>query len=130
MFARIILAVFIAISLVVTPLTSALAAMHGTGMPGMTTSADANMDMFDCMKAMAGAQDKAPTDTSKGDCTCCDTKHKCPDAANCMTKCCKIIGALRPAARIEQLVFVLYQLPAPERPPDWISAPPFTPPRS
>ena len=92
----------------------------------MMMSADAGMDMSDCMKAMnAGAGT-----SEKSDCKCCDTKHKCPDTTNCMTKCCKVIGALKPAGKIVALTMVAYRQAEPAKPPNWVSSPPFTPPRS
>ena len=82
------------------------------------------------MKAMQSKGDGAADDTSKGDCKCCDTKSKCPDTANCMTKCCKVIGALKPAGKIVALTLVAYLQAEPAKPPNWVSSPPFTPPRS
>ena len=100
---RTILAVLITISLTLAPGVSAFAAVHENAAPTtMSASADTNMamadmDMSDCMEAMNSRGAGVAGNSSSGDCKCCDAKHKCPDSANCMTKCCKVIGALKPA---------------------------------
>ena len=134
---RTILAILITISLTLAPGVSAVAAVHENGAP-TTTSASADtstamtdVDMSDCMKAMhAKSVGGSDTSTSKSGCKCCDTKHQCPDSANCMTKCCKVIGALKPAGKIVALTMVAYHQAEPAKPPNWVSSPPFTPPRS
>lgn len=130
----------IALSLVISPMASAWAAApgnaetHGQGTGGVkhlgaghaAMSDMAGTEMSDCMKAMGG--DGA--DTSKSDCTCCDTQNKCPDTANCMTKCCKVIGALKPAGKMIPLSTVAYRQAEPAKPPEWLRTPPAPPPRT
>jgi len=138
---RTILAVLIAISLTLAPGMSAYAAMpdradaqasaHGSAHHGMmheATSADrmSGMDMSNCMKAM---QD-VPSDSSKSGCKCCDTKSSCPDQASCMAKCCKIIGALKPAGNVMTLTTMVYHQAEPAKPPEWAQTPPAPPPRT
>jgi hypothetical protein len=83
-------------------------------------------DMTDCMKAMSGSANEAP----KGACKCCDTKSKCPDTAGCMSKCCKVLGALKPASKVIGLTIVQYHQTERAKPPNWVSIPPAPPPRS
>ena len=130
---RTIFAVLIALSLTLAPGVSAIAVAVADEIAASSTisaSADtdmamADMDMSDCMKAMgvSGAADKS-------DCKCCDAKSKCPDTANCMTKCCKAIGALKPAGKILAVSIVAYRQTEPAKPPSWVSTPPAPPPRS
>lgn len=129
-FMRTILALLIAVSLTVSPVTSAMAAMHDGTAQSKTVETAANAAMSDCMKAMGQGQDTGAADPAKSDCDCCQTKSKCPEMASCMTKCCKVIGYVRPATRIATVAFLIYQLPAPDKPPDWTSQPPSPPPRS
>ena len=89
-------------------------------------SADAATDMTDCMKAMGSDAGHV----EKSDCKCCDAKSPCPDSANCMSKCCKVIGALKPAGKIVPLKQIAYRQMEPAKPPNWLSSPPFTPPRT
>lgn len=123
---RALFAILIALSLTLAPAASALASAQPGGQHESTVAADASADMSDCMRAMQGAAGSS----KKRDCKCCDAQHKCPDTANCMTKCCKVIGAVRPAGSTIPLTTVAYRLAQPAKPPDWLNAPPFTPPRS
>lgn len=130
----------IALSLAISPMASAWAAApgntktYGQGMGGVkhigadhaAMSDTLDTEMSDCMKAMQG--DGA--DTSKSDCKCCDTKSKCPDTANCMTKCCKVIGAFKPAGKLMMLTAMVYRQAEPAKPPEWLRTPPAPPPRS
>ena len=129
---RTILAGLITVSLMLAPGLSARVAKHDNAAITMHASADAGTDatvgMSDCMKAMAG--DAAAGDATKGDCKCCDTKSKCPDQANCMTKCCKVLGMVKPAGKRIALTTVQYRHAEPTKPPDWLSTPPAPPPRS
>jgi hypothetical protein len=122
---RAALAILIALSLTLAPVASAFAAAQPSELHTTMMSVDAGMDMSDCMKAMgtSGSSDKS-------DCKCCDTKHKCPDGANCMTKCCKVIGALKPAGKLIAVSAVAYRHAEPAKPPNWVSTPPAPPPRS
>lgn len=99
--------------------------MHAS-MDGATVAAVADDTMSDCMKAMQAEG----VDTSNSGCKCCDTKQKCPDAANCMTKCCKVLGMLKPAGKMIALTAVQYRQAEPAKPPEWLSTPPAPPPRS
>lgn len=130
----------IALSLTFTPVASAWAAASGnaeghrqgmaaTGSPVADQAAMndmPSMDMSDCMKAMQGNVGEVP----KGNCKCCDSKQQCPDTANCMTKCCKVIGALKPAGKIMMLTAMVYRQAEPAKPPEWLRTPPAPPPRS
>ena len=133
---RTILAVLITISLTLAPGVSAVAAVHENAAPTtMSASADTGMamadtDTSDCMKAMQGKGDGVIGDSANGDCKCCDTKSKCPDTASCMTKCCKAIGALKPAGKMIAVSTVAYRHAEPAKPPNWVSTPPAPPPRS
>lgn len=129
-FIRTILALLIAVSLAVSPMTSAMAAMHDSTAQSKTVEPAADVAISDCMKAMGHAQDTGAADPAKSDCDCCQIKSKCPEMASCMTKCCKVIGFVRSAARIATVAFLIYQLPAPDKPPEWTSQPPSPPPRS
>ena len=127
---RTILSVLITISLTLAPGAAAFAATHERAAPTTTAAADTNMamagmDMSDCMKAMGGS-----SSSDKSDCKCCDTKSKCPDTANCMTKCCKVIGALKPAGKMIAVLTVAYRQAEPAKPPNWVSTPPAPPPRT
>lgn len=82
--------------------------------------------MSDCMKAMQANG----ADTSKIDCKCCDTKQKCPDAASCMTKCCKVLGMVKPAGKTVAIMAIQYRHAETAKPPDWLNTPPAPPPRS
>lgn len=95
-------------------------------MAGMESSSD----MSDCMKMMHAAGDKTTTTKGDGNCKCCDTQHKCPDTANCMTKCCKVIGALKPAGKLHALTSIAYRQAEPAKPPEWLRTPPAPPPRT
>ena len=139
-FVRTILVVLISLSLAVTPTASTWAAAPGnaesheqsagvTGQPGVDHAAlsdVAGMDMSDCMKAMQASAG----DPSKSDCKCCDAKHKCPDTANCMAKCCKVIGALKSAGKVMTLTAMVYRRVQPAKPAEWLRTPPAPPPRS
>lgn len=89
-------------------------------------TADAGMDMSDCMKAM---HDGSGT-SEKTHCKCCDTQNKCPDNANCMTKCCKVVGAVKPQGKIIAVATIAYRQAEPAKPPEWLRIPPAPPPRS
>ena len=128
-----ILAILISISLTFAPGASAFAATHERVAPTMGVSADsdtamAGMDMSDCMKAMSGGG--TANSSSKSDCKCCDTKSKCPDQATCVTKCCKVIGALKSAGTMIAIATIQYRRAEPAKPPNWVSTPPAPPPRS
>ena len=123
---RTILAVLVTISLAFAPGASAFTSHHQNDPHAAMMSADAATDMTDCMKAMGG--DAGHVD--KSDCKCCDAKSTCPDSANCTSKCCKVIAALKPAGKIVPLVQIAYRQMEPAKPPNWLSSPPFTPPRS
>lgn len=129
---RIIFALLISLSLTLAPGASAFAALQFSGattpssMDAGEMSADAGMDMSDCMKAMGGGAGSS----EKSDCKCCDTQNKCPDTANCMTKCCKVIGALKPAGKMIPLSTVAYRHAEPAKPPEWLRTPPAPPPRT
>lgn len=135
---RTILALLITLSLAVAPLGSAWAAAQSHGslstahqqravpMDHAAMSGESSADMSDCMKAMnAGAGTP-----EKSDCTCCDTKHKCPDTANCMTKCCKVIGAIKPVSKFIALSRIAYRQAEPAKPPEWLRTPAAPPPRT
>ena len=134
---RIMLVCWIALSVALAPIASALASMHvGQGASGHkagghaqsasqpTAVADATADMADmadCHKAMK----------TSGDCPCCDTKAKCPSDAACMAKCCKIVGAaLSDTTRLALHPTVHGRPGEPEKPPEWVSKPPSPPPRT
>lgn len=129
---RIIFALLISLSLTLAPGASAFAALQSGGatthssMAAGEMSGETSADMSDCMKAMGGGAGSSKT----SDCTCCDTQNKCPDAANCMTKCCKVIGALKPAGKMLPLSTVAYRQAAPAKPPEWLRTPPAPPPRT
>jgi len=141
---RTILAVLITLSLTFAPGASAFASTHERGAPTMTVSAHTKMmgemkmddtamadmgmssDMSDCMRAMQGA----PSDSSKSGCKCCDTKSSCPDQATCMAKCCKVIGAWKPAGNVMTLTSMVYHQAEPAKPPEWARTPPAPPPRT
>jgi hypothetical protein len=74
--------------------------------------------MEDCPKGKAATDDRG----------CCDTKFKCPEAF-CVLKCVKLVGEIRPAAKLAWSPF-RYVRRDPEKPPDWVSKPPAPPPRS
>ncbi len=129
---RTILAVLIAVSLALAPGLSAVAAAHENAATTVPASADAganaSTELSDCMKAMAG--DAATGDATKGGCTCCDTKSKCPDQATCMSKCCKVLAVVKPAGKRIALTTIQYRHAEPAKPPEWLSTPPAPPPRS
>lgn len=136
---RIILALLISLSLTLAPGASALAAMQAsTTMPSTTTHGvdhvsagkEQSADMPDCMKLMQATDDTTAPTKRDGSCTCCDTQNKCPDIANCMTKCCKVIGALKPSGKLLLLNSIAYQQAEPAKPPKWLRTPPGPPPRS
>ena len=124
---RIIFTFLIAISLALAPVAFAHAVVHDSSMPAVSADTETGMDMpgmdmADCHKARGS--------TPNNECTCCDTTSKCPDQATCMMKCCKALGAVRSAARIVSLVLFHYRPADPEKPPNWVNAPPAPPPRS
>ena len=123
---RTIMAALVTISLTLGPGVWAFASQHQNDPHAAMMSSDATMDMTDCMKAMGGD----PGHVDKSDCRCCDVKSKCPNRADCMSKCCKVIGALKPAGKIVLLTQIAYRQTEPAKPPNWRSSPPFTPPRS
>jgi hypothetical protein len=127
---RTILAILITISLTLAPGASAFAATDGrVAMPmdhAAMPSVDMPDDMSDCMKAMQSGA----SDSSKSHCKCCDTQNKCPDSATCMTKCCKVIGALKPTGKIITLTPIAYRQAEPAKPPEWLRPPPAPPPRT
>lgn len=130
---RIILALLISLSLTLAPGASALAAMQasatGHGVDDASVGMKQSAEMSDCMKMMQATGDETTT-KHDGSCKCCDTQNKCPDTANCMTKCCKVIGALKPPGKPFLLSSIAYQQAEPAKPPDWLSTPPAPPPRS
>ena len=134
---RIILVCWIALSVAVAPIASTGASMHlGQGaarhkaggheqsasQPTAAADDAGDMaDMSDCHKAMK----------TSGDCPCCDTKAKCPSDADCMTMCCKIVGAaLSDTTRLALHPTVHGRPGEPEKPPEWVSKPPSPPPRT
>lgn len=129
---RTMLALLITVSLMLAPGLSAVAAKHQNAATTTHASVDAGtgttMDMSDCMQAMAG--DAAAGDATKGDCKCCDTKSNCPDQANCMTKCCKVLGMVKRAGKRIALTTSQYGHVETAKPPDWLRTPPAPPPRS
>ncbi len=131
---RIILALLISLSLTLAPGASALAAMQASTTPHGVDHASAGMeisaDMSDCMKMMQAAGHETNPSKHDGGCKCCDTQNKCPDTANCMTKCCKVIGALKPPGKPFLLSSIAYQQAEPAKPPEWLRTPPAPPPRS
>ena len=127
---------WIALSVAVAPVVSAFAfelaaaepAIHDV-FPGsgkaivhgvMTHHDDSDMpEMPDCHKAKS----------TTADCSCCDTKSKCPSDSACMWKCGKVLGAVMMPARV--IAFgVAHEHPAePDKPPGWLNQPPAPPPR-
>lgn len=131
---RIILALLISLSLTLAPGASAFAAMqtNGTahGVDHAVANTDMSADMTDCMKMMQAAGDQTTATKHDGSCKCCATQNKCPDTANCMSKCCKVIGALKPAGKFIKLSSTAYRQVEPAKPPEWLRTPPAPPPRS
>lgn len=133
---RTILAILITVALTLAPSLSAVAADRAKAMTTtISVSADTNMaiadiDMSGCMKGMQGPSGGVAGDSPTGACTCYDTEHECLDTANCMTKCCKVIGAMKPAGKMPAVLTIAYRQAEPAKPPDWVSAPPAPPPRS
>ncbi len=131
---RIIIALLISLSLTLAPGASALAAMQASTTARVVDHASVGMemsaDMSDCMKMMQAAGDETTTIKHDGSCKCCDTQNKCPDTANCMSKCCKVIGAVKPATKMIALSSIGYRLAEPAKPPEWLQTPPAPPPRS
>jgi hypothetical protein len=123
---RTVLAILIALSLTITPMASAWAAVRTPVGAAVTAHADmAPAEMSDCHKAMQPAKTK--------DCTCCDTPSKapCPDSGACLIKCgMHVLAVLVPSSE-SRLIVVRHDLPAdPEKPPDWSLSPPAPPPRA
>jgi len=124
---RVILAILIAVSLALTPVTSALAALHMADQLARSAHADmAAAAMSDCHGSMQPAKAK--------DCPCCDTPSKkapCQDGAACLINCgMHVLAILAPSSgdvfrRLEQ-----YWPADPEKPPDWSITPPAPPPRT
>lgn len=122
------LSMLIALALAIMPVVSAQAAARASSI--LAASADTSTevamtvvaDMADCHRAMG--------DATNGDCSCCDTKSTCADQGACMAKCCKVVGVVRPATHIAELVRFSYQPAVPDKPPSWSSEPPAPPPRS
>ncbi len=86
--------------------------------------------MPDCMAKMQAAGDEAPMTKGDGSCMCCDTQHKCADAVNCMTKCYKVLGAIKPSGKTVVLKRIAYRPAEPDKPPEWLRTPPAPPPRT
>lgn len=127
---RAILAMLIALSLAVAPITSAWAAVEMSAIVDGPATAGVSADdsMSDCMKAM---QSKGQGQAQKNDCPCCDTKSKCHDMTMCPIKCgMQFIGIVMPA--IEQAVSTggQFRRADPQEPPDWSLQPPAPPPRT
>lgn len=127
-FLRPILAMLIALSLAVAPITSAWAAMQmRTTVDGpVTASAGSDDVMSDCMKAM-----QAKGQEQNQDCPCCDTKSKCPDMTACLMKCgTQVIGIVMPVIQLAALTGRHFRPSDPQEPPDWSLRPPAPPPRA
>lgn len=128
-----IFAFLIALSLATAPIGAAMAAsLMAAGsahadMAGMTPGVTAAMDgsMEDCAK-MGQSADNAG---AKSDCTCCDTKAKCPPDL-CLSKCFKVLGDLVRPEFVRPLVVQLRHAEGPLKPPDRSWAPQPPPPRT
>lgn len=127
---RRLLAVLISVGLVISPVGAATNAMsHGSDMTAVAATMDpgadaadsefAATDMADCQKSMAACDRSG-----------CNAKSKCPDQTTCMTKCCKVLSTVGPAAVLIILPEMQYRLSEPAKPPAWVNAPPAPPPRS
>lgn len=127
---RIIFALLISLSLTLAPGASAALQFGGatthSSMAAGEISGETSADMSDCMKAMGGGVGSS----EKSDCTCCDTQNKCLDTANCMTKCSKVIGELKPVGNLFSLTSIAYRQTEPAEPPEWLRTPPAPPPRT
>jgi hypothetical protein len=127
---RATLAILIALSLTLAPITSAWAAAQmRASMDAVASVSTASDDaMSDCMKAMqAQGQEKDQ------DCPCCDTPSKapCSDVGACLAKCSfHVIAILVPAAENRPTVVQHSYPTAQQKPPDWSLSPPAPPPRA
>ena len=135
---RIMLVCWIALSVAVAPVASAWAAMHGAMAPSghqlnashSVAAADNGMDMADTA-AMPDCHKTKKSSKSSSGCPCCDSKAPCPADAGCMGKCCKTLGGIvGPATRLARRVMAHDRLAEPDKPPEWLSAPPSPPPRT
>lgn len=118
---RHLLLLLIAVSLVAAPIASAWAAARAsTAM--VATGADVAA-MADCQKSGMASM--------AGDCECCDSKSKCPDAAACLKKCSsQVVGYLMAGCRTIFVSIDANMRAEAAEPPDWMSAPPAPPPRA
>jgi hypothetical protein len=128
---RTIFAFLIALSLATTPVGAAMAASfmatnsaHGD-MPGMAADMSDMAGMDDCAKMRQSADNSG----SKSDCTCCDTKSKCPPDL-CLSKCFKVLGDLVRPEVVRPPVVQLRHAEGPLKPPDRSWAPQPPPPRT
>jgi hypothetical protein len=128
---RSIVAILVALSLSLAPISSAWAAKQMLASMDLMKSAGtvvADDSMSDCMKAM---QARKPDNAQH--CPCCDTASKtsCPDDGACLAKCSvHVIAVLTPAVAGPWATGGHDSPAVPQKPPDWLSSPPAPPPRT
>lgn len=131
---RAILAMLIALSLTLVPITSAWAATQMRESMQSTDAAAATEDaMSDCMKAMQAQQRAQQDQAQEHNCPCCDTPAKgaCPDVGACLAKCSvHLIAVLEPAGVFRPPIIRHHRPADPQKPPEWSRAPPAPPPRA
>jgi hypothetical protein len=111
---RILLALLIAVSVVLAPISGAMAASAQSDSAAMA-------DMPDC-------PNKAPKQTSK-ECGCCDTKVPCQSNL-CLAKCLKLTGDIIKNSALIRVSEAIFITAVPIRPPDSWPEPHKRPPRT
>lgn len=124
-FARIILAIVMALSISIAPVGSAWAALRVAAAKAATQTGGIS-EMSDCERMMRGT-DEQPA--GKSDCPCCDFNAACtPDL--CLGKCFQHLGTMPRPAVIGLVGMSRPWLAEVDPPPDWSYRPPPPPPRT